>query len=113
MKRWAVASMLCVFVVAHGLCFAERILMAQAPCSYPHVPKKNGVLDQRKNDLWELVNDWVFFRGQILKKTADGDTKGAQKARQDFQQTNAWLSEYPESQVYEATALAEKCRSGK
>lgn len=88
---------------------------AQNPplCSYPHVPKKNGTYDQRKNDLWELANDWVFFRGKILKKTADGDSKGAQQARQDFQQTNAWLSEYPESQVSEALALAEKCRSGK
>jgi hypothetical protein len=39
--------------------------------------------------------------------------KDAQRAREDFQQTNAWLSEYPESQVYEGTALVKKCRGGK
>jgi hypothetical protein len=114
MKRWALILMLCVFVAAPGLCFAGGIILAQSPCSYPNVPKKDGTYDARKNDLWELAQDWVFFRNEILKKAHSGDTTGAQKARESFQQINTTMSiEYPSAQISEALEIAEKCRAGK
>jgi hypothetical protein len=114
MKRMAATLLLCVFVSAPSLCFAEGIFLAQSPCSYPNVPKKDGTYDARKNDLWELAQDWVFFRNEILKKSHSGDTTGAQKARESFQQINTTMSiEYPQNQITEALELAEKCRSGK
>lgn len=86
----------------------------QSPCSYPHVPKKDGTYDARKNDLWELAQDWIFFRNEMVKKAHGGDTKGAQKARESFQQTNTTMSiEYPSTQIGEALEIAEKCQAGK
>jgi hypothetical protein len=61
--------------------------------------KKNGTVDDRPNDLVELCKDYIFYSGQIMKKTAAGDQAGAAKARASFQQVNRWLSEYPEDDV--------------
>jgi hypothetical protein len=76
---------------------------------YPHVPKKDGTFDDRKNDLWELAQDWVHFRNKILQCNAKGDQKCVEKARRDFNQTNKWLNEYSDKHVSEALSLAEEC----
>jgi hypothetical protein len=76
---------------------------------YPHVPKKDGTYDNRANDLWELAQDWVHYRGQILRCNQRGDTDGLRKAQQWFQKTNNWLNAYPQNHVSKALELAEKC----
>lgn len=77
---------------------------------YPHVTKKNGTYDTRQNDLWELAQDYVYYRNEILVRHRKGDQKGAAKARETFQQINNWLSQYPEEHVNKALELAVECR---
>ena len=76
---------------------------------YPHVPKKNGTYDDRKNDLWELAQDWVHFRNKILRCNSKGDQKCVEKARRDFNKTNNWLNAYSDNHVTQALSLAEEC----
>jgi hypothetical protein len=63
------------------------------------VQKKNGTTDPRPNDLEELCKDWLFYRKQISKYTASGDTEKTERARAAFQDVNIYLSEYADSDV--------------
>ena len=76
---------------------------------YPHVAKKDGTYDDRKQDLWELAQDWVHFRNKILRCNAKGDQKCVEKARSWFNKTNAWLNAYSSDDVSKALSLAEDC----
>lgn len=75
--------------------------------SYPHVSKKNGSFDTRQGDLWELAQDWVFYKGQIMKFAREGDKKELRKSQEWFQKTTAWMAEYREDDVQKAVRLAE------
>lgn len=77
---------------------------------YPHVAKKDGTYDTRKNDLWELAQDWVFYRNRILKCNNQGNQKCVAKAQRSFKDVNNWLSAYSEDHQYKAFELAEDCR---
>jgi hypothetical protein len=67
-----------------------------------NVRKKDGTIDARENDLNILCEDWRFFRGRILKATAEGDERKATEARQSFQRTNQWLNAYRDDDVAKA-----------
>ncbi|MDY6851955.1 MAG: hypothetical protein SV487_07785 [Thermodesulfobacteriota bacterium] len=98
-------------MLAFLLIFPSVICGQEYNCEqgYPHVAKKNGTYDARKNDLWELAQDWVHFRNKILLCNRRGDQECVEKARRDFQDVNVWINDYPESHVSKAIKLAEDC----
>jgi hypothetical protein len=98
----------CISIVCWGIIGSSAVFACEN--GYPHVAKKNGTYDARQNDLWELAQDYVFYRNEILVHHRKGDQKGAAKARSAFQKTNNWLSQYPEEHVNKALELAEECR---
>jgi hypothetical protein len=91
----------------------EVTAKTSAVTPYPHVPKKNGSYDPRTNDLWELAQDWVYFRNKIIRLNAQGDAEGASSARKDFEQVNQYISQYREEDVSAAIAKAEALRGGR
>ena len=76
---------------------------------YPHVAKKNGVYESRSNDLWELAQDWYYYRWKIIEQTRKKDIDGANEARDKFQQINDWLEQYPEDHVQKVLDKAGTC----
>jgi hypothetical protein len=77
---------------------------------YPHVAKKNCTYDSRQNDLWELAQDWVFYRKRIISCSTKGDQKCVAKSQTAFQKINNWINQYPEEHVNKALELATECR---
>lgn len=63
------------------------------------VQKKDGSIDARDNDLEELCKDWLYYRKKIMEAESAGQTKKAERHRESFQQVNAWLDEYNQSDV--------------
>lgn len=70
--------------------------------SPPSIPKADGTIDRRPNDLDELAKDWYFYRRKILEAHHAGDEKAAARYRESFQQVNRWLQEYKESNIQDA-----------
>ncbi len=100
------------FILTFLLISLPPMINAETNCEqgYPHVAKKDGTYDTRKNDLWELAQDWVFYRNKIIKCHSQGDQKCVAKAQRSFQNTNNWLSAYSEEHQTKALELAENCR---
>jgi hypothetical protein len=74
-----------------------------------YVMKKNGIYDDRANDLEELCKDYLYYRNKILKSAKMGDNQGAAKARSSFNQVNNTLSvEYTEDDIQHMFTLIEK-----
>jgi tetratricopeptide (TPR) repeat protein len=63
------------------------------------VTKLNGSLDERPNDLEELCLDWLYYRNKILEYEQAGQTENANEARTAWNEINAWLNEYNQSDV--------------
>lgn len=63
------------------------------------IAKKDGTYDERENDLDELCKDWVYLKAKTYKYGREGNVEEAQKARESFQRTNVWLSEYRDEDV--------------
>jgi len=99
-------------IIIFFLIFPPMIFGGEYNCKqgYPHVVKKDGTYDDRKNDLWELAQDWVFYRNQILVCNGKGDLKGVEEARRNFQKINVWLEAYSEKDSSQALSLAEDCK---
>lgn len=64
-----------------------------------YVQKSDGSTDARANDLEELCKDWLYYRKKIMEAESAGKTEKAAKYRESFQQVNAWLDEYNESDI--------------
>ena len=65
-----------------------------------NVPMKDGSYETtRCNDLEELSKDYIFYRKKILQANQEGNTKKVNEYRAKFQQINAWLSRYNDSDV--------------
>jgi len=64
-----------------------------------YVQKKDGTIDSRPNDLEELCKDWQYYRNKIIEAESAGDSDKAADYRAHFQQVNAWLDDYHESDV--------------
>lgn len=73
------------------------------------VQKLDGTYDSRQNDLLELCLDFIYYRDQILKETAKGNTSKADSARNSLNQVSNWLDAYHESDVeFMWTFISEK-----
>ena len=77
--------------------FSERY--GYAPFDYPMgggilIAKKDGTVDERRNDLEELCKDWYYYRSKILEHASKGNLDKAEDARKWFRAINAWLEEY-------------------
>ena len=64
-----------------------------------YLKKRDGTISDRVNDVEELCRDYVFYRSKILEYSRKGKEKKADGYRRDFQQINAWLSEYHDDDV--------------
>jgi len=64
-----------------------------------YVQKKDGTTDNRPNDLEELCKDWLYYRKKIIDAESAGKSDKAADYRAQFQQVNAWLDDYHESDV--------------
>lgn len=74
-----------------------------------NVRKLNGTLDNRDNDLRELCLDFIYYRDQIVKETARGNTSKADDARRQMDRINRWLDAYHEDDVqFMFTLIGEK-----
>ena len=100
-KTCLVIILLFIYGVAWSDCSSET--------PYPHVVKKDGTFDSRQNDLWELAQDWYFYRWKILERHQNGDVNGANKARNGFQQINYGLEQYPAVHSQKALDKAGSC----
>ncbi len=108
MKKTIIVSF--VFVLLAYLGMYTPIFAFDCQSGYPHVAKKNGTYDNRENDLWELAQDWVFYRNRIISCNQKNDKKCVAKSQNQFQQINNWLNQYPEEHVKKALELAAECR---
>lgn len=63
------------------------------------VQKLNGSYDNRENDLRELCLDFIYYRDQVIKETAKGNTSRADAARNTLNQINTWLDAYNEDDI--------------
>jgi len=97
------------FVILSAFSTTDIIAGCGSVAPYPHVAKKSGVYENRLNDLWELAQDWYYYRWKTLERTRKGDVDGANKARSKFQQINDWLEKYPEDHVQKALDKAGSC----
>jgi hypothetical protein len=61
--------------------------------------KKDGTFDERKDDLDELCQDYVFYKAKIYKYAHEGNEKKTQEARVKFKEINYYLSQYSDSDV--------------
>ena len=93
----------------------QGVTVAEAEAKSPFfgVAKTDGTVDSRPDDLWELAQDYVFYRNKILIRHKAGDQEGAAAARRDFQQVNKWLSKYPDDKVSAAITEAENAAIAK
>ena len=64
-----------------------------------YVPTTPTVVKIDDDELEDLCKDWLYYRKKILEHEAAGNTEKADKARQRFQQVNAWLAEYDDADV--------------
>lgn len=116
-KVWLMVAIGVVLVMALGRGLKEKPnLSAPQVISSPvkdmqscNVPKKDGTYEtERCDDLDELAKDWLFYRKEIIIAARKGDKAKADKRRASFQQINAWLSQYNDSDVSRAIAKYEK-----
>ena len=75
-----------------------------------NVRKLDGSIEQRDNDLEELVRDWMYYRSQILEHVRSGDGGRAAEAREDFQRVNVWLDAYGPEDVSSMNGIIERER---
>ena len=62
-----------------------------------YIYRKDGTIDGRPNDLEELCKDYAYYRKKILEYARAGDESKAVESRQHFEQVNALIGKYHES----------------
>lgn len=72
------------------------------------VRKQDGTTDTRPNDLEELCKDWLYYRDNIMEAEGAGQSDKAAEYRTQFQNVNAWLDEYNQSDVTIMFEILEK-----